>query len=62
MVGFPEGFSAPAGTELTIKTSNPRSPLIKVPIGRIIRPAPPTQPIQPAPFSLKPPTAQPVAH
>ena len=49
MVAFPEGFQVPPGqqVELSIKSSNPKFPLIKVPVMQMSRPAPP--PMAPTP-------------
>jgi len=64
---FPEGFEIPPGQrgELSLKTSHPQFPLLKVPIHQIVRPAPtpvtaPPQPVvqakqgQPAQFQPNP--------
>ena len=49
MVAFPEGFQVTPGqqVELSIKSSNPKFPLIKVPVMQMSRPAPP--PMAPTP-------------
>ena len=49
MVAFPEGFQVTPGqqVELSIKSSNPKFPLIKVPVMQMPRPAPP--PMAPTP-------------
>jgi len=53
-VGFPEGFVIPAGQhiELSMKSSHPQYPLIKVPVNQIPGPAHPISPVTP----VKPPT------
>jgi hypothetical protein len=40
LIGFPQGFEAPPGQtiELTIKSSNPKMPLLKIPVSQIPRP------------------------
>ena len=60
MLTFPEGFEIPQGqpVELTIKSSNPRFPMIKVPIVQMQRVAAPVAPLKPAPTAaLNPPPA-----
>lgn len=54
MVAFPQGFQVPPGrqVELTFKTSNPKFPLVKVPIMQMPRPTPPPVP---AAAPVKPP-------
>src|ERR1035437_4188996 len=49
LVSFSEGFQVPPGqqVELSIKSSNPKFPLIKVPVMQMPRPAPP--PMAPTP-------------
>ncbi len=62
LVAFPQSFEIPPGQqlELTIKTSNPKVPLVKVPITQIPRaarpPVPPAPPAAPA-ASGAPPSA-----
>lgn len=53
LVTFPQGFEIPPGlpVELTVKSSNPRSPLVRVPITQLPRPA------TPAPRVMNPPAA-----
>jgi hypothetical protein len=47
---FPKGFEAPAGQvlELTVKSSNPKCPLVRVPVSQAARHAPPAPPAAPA--------------
>jgi hypothetical protein len=65
-LAFPQGFEVPAGqqVELSLKTSNTKVPLVKVPVRQIPRPAaavlpaPPAPTVAPAPnFPLVPPAA-----
>lgn len=52
LVSFPQGFELPRGqqAELTFKTSNPKYPVVKVPIMQMPRPGgPPAAPAAPAP-------------
>ena len=58
---FPEGFQLPAGKQVlfTAKSSNPDTPLIKVPILQAVRPAaPPPLPATPQPPAANGPRAQ----
>ena len=72
LLAFPQGFMVPPGqqVEFSVKTSNPKLPLVKVPVRQIARPpaaalpAPPAAAAAPAPapapapnFSLVPPAA-----
>lgn len=64
MVAFPEGFTVPPGqpVELTIKSSNPKYPVIKVPIMQMPRPVMPRPQAPLAPVApLTPPKAIPHA-
>lgn len=57
---FPQGFEIPAGQqlELSVKTTNPRQPLLKVPITQLPRIAVPPPPVKPPPTAaLQPPPA-----
>jgi hypothetical protein len=49
-VAFPEGFAIPAGQhlELSMKSTHPQYPLIKVPVNQIPGPAHPISPVIPA--------------
>lgn len=51
LLTFPEGFEMPAGqlVELTIKSSNPHTPVIKVPITQTQRAVPPAAPVKATP-------------
>jgi hypothetical protein len=66
MLGFPQGFEVPQGqqVELSLKTSSPKVPAVKVPVKQMARPptavlpAPPAPTVAPAPnFPLVPPAA-----
>ena len=66
MLGFPQGFEVPQGqqVELSLKTSSPKVPVVKVPVRQMARPptavlpAPPAPTVAPAPnFPLVPPAA-----
>ena len=48
-ISFPQGFELPQGasTMVTIKSSNPQNPLIKVPVGQMSRPMMPTRMVPP---------------
>jgi hypothetical protein len=67
LLAFPQGFEAPAGqqTELSLKTSNPKFPEVKVPVRQMPRPVAPMQsaPVMaPTPnFPLVPPGTPPPA-
>lgn len=53
LVGFPQGFQIPPGqqVELSVKSSNPKFPLLKVPVMQMPRPpAPPAPPAAPTPI------------
>jgi len=52
LVTFPQGFEIPPGqqVELTLKSSNPKFPVVKVPVTQLPRPAAP-------PVQVKPPEA-----
>jgi len=59
---FPQGFEIPSGQqlELTVKTTNPKQPVLKVPITQLPRIAVPPPPVKPPPTAaLQPPPAQP---
>ena len=60
LVTFPQGFQIPPGqqVELTIKSSNPKSPLLRVPVMQAVRPALPPPP-PPLPAGLVKPTVSP---
>ena len=60
VVTFPEGFQVSPGqqVELSVKSSNPKFPLLKVPVMQMPRPAPPRAPTPP-PAPLVKPTAPP---
>ena len=62
-VNFPSGFQVPPGqkVELTVKSSHPSFPLIKVPVFQLPRPA--TAPVMPfgPPFPIRPGTSAPPA-
>ena len=49
LVTFPQGFEVPAGqqVELTVKSSNPKFPVVKVPVTQLPRVAAPPPPITP---------------
>ena len=49
LVTFPQGFEIPPGqqVELTVKTTNPKYPVVKVPVTQMPRPAAPPQPVKP---------------
>jgi hypothetical protein len=49
LVTFPQGFEVPAGqqVELTLKSSNPKYPVVKVPVTQLPRMAAPPNPIKP---------------
>ena len=61
---FPQGFELPPGQqlELTVKTSNPKHPVVRVPVTQMPRPAapppalnpPPPAAVQPPPAPLRP--------
>ena len=66
MLGFPQGFEILAGQqiEFSVKTSNPKVPVVKVPVRQMARPTPAVLPAPPAPaaapappFPLVPPAA-----
>ena len=46
MLAFPQGFEVPPGqqVELSVKSSNPKFPVVKVPVMQMPRPAPPAAP------------------
>ena len=50
LVTFPQGFEIPSGqqVELTVKSSNPKFPVVRVPITQFPRPAAPAAPVTPA--------------
>jgi copper(I)-binding protein len=55
---FPQGFELPPGQqlELTVKTSNPKYPVVRVPITQMPRPAAPPPALRPPPpISVQPP-------
>jgi hypothetical protein len=56
LVAFPQGFQVPPGqqVELTVKSSNPKYPLLKVPIMQMPRPALPPAPTPPPVSPVKP--------
>jgi hypothetical protein len=56
LVAFPQGFQVPPGqqVELTFKSSNPKYPLLKVPIMQMPRPALPPAPTPPPVSPVKP--------
>jgi hypothetical protein len=57
---FPQGFELPPGqqVELTVKTSNPKYPVVKVPVTQLPRVATPPPPIKPPPTAaVQPPPA-----
>ena len=56
LVAFPQGFQVPPGQqiELTFKSSNPKYPLLKVPIMQMPRPALPPAPTPPPVSPVKP--------
>jgi len=68
LLAFPQGFQVPPGqqVELSLKTSNPKFPLVKVPVRQVARPpaavlpAPPAPTVAPAPNFPLGPTAAPV--
>jgi copper(I)-binding protein len=49
LVAFPQGFQVPLGqqVELSVKSSNPKYPLLKVPVMQVQRPAAPPAPTPP---------------
>ena len=65
-LSFPRGFEIPAGqqVEFTVKSSNPKFPVVRVPITQYPRPVVPMAPAQPAaaatPNPLAPPPLPPV--
>jgi len=69
LVGFPQGFQVTPGrqVELSLKTTNPKYPLVKVPVMQLPRPAGPAVPapapttVAPAPAPVPGPAVAPVA-
>jgi len=61
MLAFPQGFQVPPGQriELSVKSSNPRIPVIKVPVMQLARPAVPMLPAPAAPAAVRTPTLAP---
>ena len=67
MLAFPQGFEAPPGqqVELSVKTSNPKFPLVKVPVRQMphappaVLPAPAIPAVAPAPTFPLGPAAEP---
>ena len=62
LLAFPQGFQAPPGQpiEMSVKSSNPKFPLVKVQVLQIPRPAPP--PGIPAPPAVSAPPVSPAPH
>ena len=63
LVAFPQGFQVPAGqqVELSVKSSNPKYPLLKVLVMQTPRPAPSPAPTPPAPTPPPAPLVKPTA-
>jgi copper(I)-binding protein len=61
MLAFPQGFLVPPGqqVELSVKSSNPRFPVLKVPVMQLARPTGPAVPVRPA-ASVRVPVSAPV--
>jgi copper(I)-binding protein len=61
MLAFPQGFLVPPGqqVELSVKSSNPRFPVLKVPVMQLVRPTGPVVPARPA-ASVRVPVSAPV--
>lgn len=53
MLAFAQGFQVAAGqqVELSVKTSNPKFPLVKVPVMQLPKPPAPVLPVPPAPLA-----------
>jgi copper(I)-binding protein len=68
LLAFPQGFEVPPGqqVELTVKSSNPKFPVVKVPVMQKPRPAPPpvrpTPPAKPVSSSAATPPPLPAGH
>ncbi len=63
MLAFPQGFQIPAGqqVELSVKTSNPKLPVVKVLVMQMPRPPAPVQPAPPVPAVAPAPAAAPAS-
>jgi hypothetical protein len=61
MLGFPQGFEITPGqpVELTIKTSHPKFPTVKVAVMQMPRPQPPAPPTPPPPVIAPAPSVKP---
>ena len=61
LLTFPQGFQVPPGqqVELSIKSSNPKFPVVKVPVMQVARPPAPTPRPPPAPAAAPAPPATP---